>query len=71
MSGFDFGAVRAVSGNCGLNGGSNAGTGKTNVSFDDWAVCESANEAIPKLFAIAVESAEKLSATWGGIKSGY
>jgi hypothetical protein len=70
-SGFDFGAVRAVSGNCGLSGGSNQGTGKTNVSFDDWAICETADEATPKVFAQAVESAGKLSSTWGSIKSGY
>lgn len=68
-SGFDFGAVRAVSGIVGLNGGSNTGTGKTNVSFDNFAVCEKATEAVPSVFNVAVEPKSKLTATWGSIKS--
>ena len=67
----DFGAVRAVSGNVGLNGGSNSGAGKTLVSFDNWAICEKTDEATPKVFAAPVESSGKLSNTWGGIKLSY
>jgi len=70
-SGFDFGAVRAPSGNCGLNGGSNQGAGKTNVSFDNWAICDSADECTPKLFMAPVGSEGKLSTTWASVKSGY
>jgi hypothetical protein len=67
----DFGAVRVVNGNVGLNGGSNTGTGKTLVSFDNWAICEKADEATPKVFAAPVESSGKLSNTWSSIKLGY
>jgi len=67
-SGFDFGAVRPASGIVGLNGGSNTGAGKTLVSFDNFAVCEKADEAVPTVFNIAVDSKSKLTATWGSIK---
>jgi len=68
---FTFGAVRAVSGNVGLNGGSNTGAGKTLVSFDNWGICEKTDECTPKIFAAPVESSGKLSNTWGGIKLSY
>ena len=73
-SALDFGAVRPASGNVGLNGGSNtAGNGKIGVSFDNFAVCETADECTPKLFTnlTPVESAGKLSTTWGSVKSSY
>ncbi len=68
---FDFGAVRAVSGNVGLNGGSNQGAGLTLVSFDNFAVCEKASECTPKLFVVSVEPKSKLSTTWGNMKNFY
>lgn len=68
---FTFGAVRAVSGNVGLNGGSNTGAGKTLVSFDNWGICEKTDEATPKMFTAPVESSDKLSNTWGSIKLDY
>jgi hypothetical protein len=67
----NFGAVRAVSGNVGLNGGSNTGGGVTIVSFDNWAICDKTDEATPKVFVLPVESLGKLSSTWGSIKLGY
>jgi len=70
-SALDFGAVRDTSGNVGLNGGSNTGTGKTLVSFDDWAICDNADEATPNAFVLPVESLGKLCSTWGSIKLGY
>lgn len=73
-SALDFGALRPASGNCGLNGGSNtAGNGKTLVSYDNWAICETPEEATPALFAstTSVDSSSKLSTTWGSIKSNY
>jgi hypothetical protein len=68
---FDFGAVRAVSGNVGLNGGSNTGTGKTLVSYDNWGISDNTNEATPKMFAAPVEFSGKLSNTWGSVKLSY
>lgn len=68
---FDFGAVRAESGNVGLNGGSNQGAGKTLVSFDNFAICEKASECNPKLFIISVDPKSKLSNTWGNTKNSY
>ena len=65
----DFGAVRDTSGNVGLNGGSNINAGQTLVSFDNWAVCENADECTPSI--MSVESSGKLSNTWGSIKLGY
>ncbi len=67
---FDFGAVRAVSGNVGLNGGSNQGSGKTNVSFDDFAIFDNSDEATPAGLAKAkaVDVNGKLSIKWGQIK---
>ncbi len=73
-SALDFGAVRPASGNCGLNGGSNtAGNGRIGVSFDNWAICETPEEATPALFAstTSVNSSDKLSTTWGNIKLKY
>jgi hypothetical protein len=70
-SALDFGAVRAVSGNVGLNGGSSSGADLTLVSFDDWAIFDNADEATPNAFALSVESSGKLSSTWGSIKLGY
>jgi len=67
-SALDFGAVRAVSGRVGLNGGSNAGAGKTLVSFDNFAVCEKTEECTPDIFAAAVEPKGKLATTWGFLK---
>ena len=69
-SALDFGGVRPVSGRVGLNGGSNAGAGKTLVSFDNFVVCETAEECTPEVF-MAVEAASKLSITWGQLKSSY
>jgi hypothetical protein len=68
-SAFDFGAVREASGNVGLNGGSNINAGQTLVSFDNWAVCESADECTTSI--MSVESSGKLSSIWGSIKLGY
>lgn len=69
-SGFDFGAVRTVSGNVGLNGGSNTGTGKTLVSFDDFAIFEKSKEATPSDIAkaLAISTQGKLTTTWGELK---
>jgi len=68
---FDFGAERVVTGNVGLNGGSSSGApAATVVSFDNFAVCEKADECIPKVI-LAVEPAGKLSTTWGAIKMKY
>ncbi|MDQ1316415.1 MAG: hypothetical protein QG588_62 [Candidatus Poribacteria bacterium] len=72
-SAFDFGAVRDASGNVGLNGGSSGeGRGQDFVSFDNWAVCESADECVTSAFTTSsVGSSGKLSNTWGGIKLSY
>ena len=72
-SALDFGAVRDASGNVGLNGGSSAeGNGQDFVSFDNWAVCESADECVTSAFtSTSVESSGKLSNTWGSMKLGY
>ena len=69
-SGFDFGGARAISGNVGLNGGSNQGAGVTNVSFDDFLICDTADECTPNAIeqAKAVEPDGKLSSTWAAIK---
>jgi hypothetical protein len=66
-SAFDFG-VRAPSGRAGLNGGSNTGAGKTLVSFDNYAICETAEECKPDIF-MAVEATSKLATTWGQLKN--
>lgn len=66
----DFGAVRPESGNVGLNGGSNTGAGLTLVSFDNWGIFDKSSEAVPGAF-LSVESAGKLSSTWGSIKLSY
>jgi len=68
-SALDFGAVRDASGNVGLNGSSNIDAGQALVSFDNWAVCESADECTTSI--MSVESSGKLSNTWGSIKLGY
>jgi hypothetical protein len=72
-SALDFGAVRDASGNVGLNGGSSdVGKGKDSVSFDNWAVCENADECVTSAFTTSsVKSSGKLSNTWGGIKLSY
>lgn len=69
----DFGGVRSESGNVGLNGGSNQGAGKTNVSFDDFAIFETSDECTPESIAKAqaVDRNGKLSTKWGQIKSVY
>jgi len=67
-SALDFGAVRPASGIVGLNGGSNAGTGKTLVSFDNFAVCENASECVPELLTTSVEPKSKITSTWGELK---
>ncbi len=67
-SALDFGAVRPASGNVGLNGGSNAGTGVTNVSFDDFLICDTSGECTPQAVITAVEPEDKLASTWAAIK---
>ena len=69
-SALNFGGLRAESGNVGLNGGSNQGTGQTLVSFDDFMICETAEECTVKGIAKAkaVEATGKLSTTWGQLK---
>ncbi|MBC8233834.1 hypothetical protein H8E77_30160 [bacterium] len=69
-SAFDFGGLRGPSGRAGLNGGSNAGAGKTLVSFDNFVICEKTDECKPELF-MAVETTDKLSTTWGKLKNSY
>jgi len=68
-SGPNIGGTRPVTGIAGLNGGSNSGNGRTLVSFDNFAVCETADECTPAIFNIAVDPMSKLTATWGNIKS--
>jgi hypothetical protein len=72
-SALSFGGLRPESGNVGLNGGSNTGTGKTLVSFDDFVICESADECTVEGIAKAkaVEATGKLLATWGQLKISY
>jgi hypothetical protein len=67
-SGLDFGSLRKATGNVGLNGGSNQGSGRTLVSFDNFAVCESTEECTPEVFATSVEAMGKLATMWGDIK---
>lgn len=69
----DFGGLRAATGNVGLNGGSNQGAGLTNVSFDDFLICETSEECTPQTIerAKAVEPEGKLSSTWGHMKATY
>ncbi len=66
-SALDFGAARPPSGNVGLNGGSNQGVGLTLVSFDDFLVCDSADECTPATIAqiLPVDSRGKLATLWG------
>lgn len=69
-SALNFGGARAESGNVGLNGGSNAGAGVTNVSFDSFLICNTADECTPQAIdkLLAVEPGGKLSSTWAAIK---
>ena len=68
-SGFDFGGVRPASGQVGLNGGSSTALpALTVVSFDNWAICDNADECIPDVI-LAIEPKGKLSTTWGNLKS--
>jgi len=69
-SALNFGGVRGESGNVGLNGGSNQGAGQTLVSFDDFVICETAEECTVEGIAKAkaVEATGKLSTTWGQLK---
>jgi len=67
----DFGGLRPASGQVGLNGGSSSGApAKTVVSFDNWAICEKASECDPDAI-LAVEATNRLSTTWGKIKTSY
>jgi len=72
-SALNFGGARPPSGSVGLNGGSNQGAGLTNVSFDDFLICDTADECTPKAIEImqAVEPEGKLSSTWGRMKVTY
>lgn len=69
-SALNFGGARAESGNVGLNGGSNAGAGVTNVSFDSFLICDTADECTPQAVETLqpVEPGGKLSSTWAAIK---
>ena len=69
----NFGGLRPESGNVGLNGGSNQGAGLTLVSFDDFVICETAEECTVEGIARAkaVEATGKLSTTWGQLKISY
>jgi len=65
-----FGGARPESGNVGLNGGSNQGAGVTNVSFDSFLICDTADECTPQAVETLqpVEPGGKLSSTWAAIK---
>ncbi len=71
----NFGGLRPPSGQVGLNGGSSSrlSQGHTVVSFDNWMICETADEctpdAIPAVQAAGV--AGKLPIIWGTIKDRY
>ena len=68
----DFGGLRPASGQVGLNGGSSGGApAKTIVSFDNWAICEQANECTSGEILTALDAAGKLSTTWSKIKTSY
>ena len=67
----DFGNVRPESGQVGLNGGSSTGApALTIVSFDNWVICETADECTPDE-VLVVQAAGKLSTLWGALKSRY
>lgn len=69
----NIGGVRAETGNVGLNGGSNTGSGLTLVSFDDFIVCSTPEECTVEGLTRfqAVDAAGKLSTTWGQMKTVY
>ena len=67
----DFGGPRPESGQVGLNGGSSRGApALTIVSFDNWAICETADECTPDEI-LAVQATGKLPAVWGDLKASY
>lgn len=67
----DFGNVRPESGQVGLNGGSSNGApALTLVSFDNWAICETADECTPDEI-LAVQATGKLPTVWGALKARY
>ncbi len=67
----DFGNVRPESGQVGLNGGSSRGApALTIVSFDNWAICETADECTPDE-VLAVQATGKLPTIWGALKARY
>ncbi len=67
----DFGNVRPESGQVGLNGGSSRGApALTIVSFDNWAICETADECTPDEI-LAVQATGKLPTVWGALKARY
>jgi hypothetical protein len=67
----DFGNVRPESGQVGLNGGSSRGApALTIVSFDNWAICETADECTPNE-VLAVQATGKLPTVWGALKACY
>ena len=67
----DFGNVRPESGQVGLNGGSSdAAPALTIVSFDNWAICETAGECTPDEILV-VQAAGKLPTVWGALKARY
>ena len=67
----DFGNVRPESGQVGLNGGSSRGApALTIVSFDNWAICETADECTPDEI-LAVQATGKLPTVWGALKTRY
>ena len=63
--------IRNLLARFGLNGGSSSGApAKTVVSFDNWAICEKAGECDPDVI-LTVEATNRLSTTWGEIKTSY
>ncbi len=70
----DFGRIRPKSGQVGLNGGSSTGLpGLTVVSFDNWMICETADECTPDA-VLTVQTAGiagNLPIIWDTIKDQY
>ena len=70
-SALNFGDLRPKSGQVGLNGGSSSALpGLTVVSFDNWTICDTADECTPDEILV-VQAAGKLPTVWGALKTRY